>query len=175
MTTTDSNGIVFLEDTDPISPFHTLMNVLQQGTSDAIAALKYEGMRVALGGSGQNIANGSTTVLSVGTPSASRVSPGWTRNSTQVISGHDGVAMINVTVDAVSGGAFSGRHFLEILVNGVAHRTTLYGEQNGTATILYPIASGDTISAQLYQASGATREYTGWMTVVALGKPTGWT
>ena len=35
MTTTDSKGIVFLEETDIISPFHTLMNVLQQGTTDA--------------------------------------------------------------------------------------------------------------------------------------------
>lgn len=39
MTTTDANGIVFLEETDPISPFHTLMNTLQQGTSDAIDAI----------------------------------------------------------------------------------------------------------------------------------------
>lgn len=36
MTTTNSRGIVFLEESDPISPFHTLINVLQQGTSDAI-------------------------------------------------------------------------------------------------------------------------------------------
>ena len=35
MTTTDSNGIVFLEATDNISPFHTTINLLQQGTSDA--------------------------------------------------------------------------------------------------------------------------------------------
>jgi hypothetical protein len=40
MATTDSNGIVFLEETDPISPFHTTMNVLQQGTSDALTGLK---------------------------------------------------------------------------------------------------------------------------------------
>lgn len=37
MTTTDANGIVFLEETDPISPFHTLINVLQTATSQAIA------------------------------------------------------------------------------------------------------------------------------------------
>lgn len=36
MTTTNSNGIVFLEETDPISPFHTLINTLQQGTSNAL-------------------------------------------------------------------------------------------------------------------------------------------
>lgn len=41
MTTTNANGIVFLEETDPISPFHTLMNTLQQGTSDALDAIKY--------------------------------------------------------------------------------------------------------------------------------------
>lgn len=40
MTTTDGNGIVFLEETDSISPFHTLINGLQQGTSDAIGSLK---------------------------------------------------------------------------------------------------------------------------------------
>lgn len=39
MATTDINGIVFLEETDPISPFHTTINTLQQGTSDAISAL----------------------------------------------------------------------------------------------------------------------------------------
>lgn len=38
MTTTDINGIVFLEATDPISPFHTLMNLLQSGTSNALNA-----------------------------------------------------------------------------------------------------------------------------------------
>lgn len=40
MTTTDSNGIIFLEETDPISPFHTLINTLQQGTSDVVEELK---------------------------------------------------------------------------------------------------------------------------------------
>lgn len=40
MATTDSNGIVFLEETDPISPFHTTINTLQQGTSDAITGIK---------------------------------------------------------------------------------------------------------------------------------------
>lgn len=40
MATTDSNGIVFLEETDPISPFHTTINTLQQGTSDAISAAR---------------------------------------------------------------------------------------------------------------------------------------
>lgn len=37
MTTTDSRGIVFLEASDDITPFHTLINVLQTGTSNAIA------------------------------------------------------------------------------------------------------------------------------------------
>jgi len=36
MTTTNSSGIVFLEETDPISPFHTLINLLQTGTSNAL-------------------------------------------------------------------------------------------------------------------------------------------
>jgi len=40
MTTTDSNGIVFLETTDNISPFHTLINTLQTGTSTAITSVK---------------------------------------------------------------------------------------------------------------------------------------
>jgi len=38
MTTTDANGIVYLQDTDDISPFHTLINVLQAGTSNALNA-----------------------------------------------------------------------------------------------------------------------------------------
>lgn len=37
MTTTDANGIVFLEETDPIAPFHTLINTLQTATSQAVA------------------------------------------------------------------------------------------------------------------------------------------
>lgn len=36
MTTTDSNGIMFLELSDNISPFHTLMNSLQSATSAAV-------------------------------------------------------------------------------------------------------------------------------------------
>lgn len=36
MSTTDANGIVFLEETDAISPFHTLVNTLQSGTSAAV-------------------------------------------------------------------------------------------------------------------------------------------
>ena len=36
MTTTDANGIVFLQDTDNISPFHTLINGLQTATSTAV-------------------------------------------------------------------------------------------------------------------------------------------
>lgn len=36
MTTTDSQGVVYLEDTDLISPFHTTINTLQSGTSAAI-------------------------------------------------------------------------------------------------------------------------------------------
>jgi hypothetical protein len=38
MTTTDSNGILFLETTDPISPFQTLINALQTATSTALSA-----------------------------------------------------------------------------------------------------------------------------------------
>lgn len=39
MATTDSNGIIFLEDTDNIAPFHTLINMLQTGTSGAFTNL----------------------------------------------------------------------------------------------------------------------------------------
>lgn len=40
MTTTNSNGIVFLEETDPVVPFHTLINTLQTGTSAALTTVK---------------------------------------------------------------------------------------------------------------------------------------
>lgn len=36
MGTTDSNGVYFYEETDPVSPLHTLLNVGQQSISDAI-------------------------------------------------------------------------------------------------------------------------------------------
>lgn len=40
MTTTDSRGIVFLQETDPIAPFHTLINGLQTGTSTALGGVE---------------------------------------------------------------------------------------------------------------------------------------
>lgn len=40
MTTTDANGIVFLQTTDNIAPFHTLINGLQTGTTNAVTTLK---------------------------------------------------------------------------------------------------------------------------------------
>lgn len=40
MTTTDSKGIVFLEESDIISPFHTLINGLQTGTSNAVGDIQ---------------------------------------------------------------------------------------------------------------------------------------
>lgn len=36
MTTTDSNGIVFLQETDTLTPFQTMINTLQSGTSAAV-------------------------------------------------------------------------------------------------------------------------------------------
>lgn len=40
MTTTDSNGIAYLEQTDGITPFHTLINGLQTATSTALGNFK---------------------------------------------------------------------------------------------------------------------------------------
>lgn len=40
MTTTDSNGIVRYQTTDPVSPLQTLLNLGMQSVSDAITALK---------------------------------------------------------------------------------------------------------------------------------------
>lgn len=40
MATTDSNGIVFLEDTDLVSPLQTTINVLQAATSNALTSFK---------------------------------------------------------------------------------------------------------------------------------------
>lgn len=37
MSYTDANGILFLETTDPITPFQALMNTMQAATSDAVA------------------------------------------------------------------------------------------------------------------------------------------
>lgn len=39
MTTTDGNGIIFLEETDLISPFHATINTLQSGTTTAISTV----------------------------------------------------------------------------------------------------------------------------------------
>lgn len=40
MSTLDSNGIMFLEETDPISPFQTLINGLQAATSAVVGDLQ---------------------------------------------------------------------------------------------------------------------------------------
>lgn len=40
MATTDTNGILFYETTDPVSPLNTLLNSGQQSVSDAVGALK---------------------------------------------------------------------------------------------------------------------------------------
>src|SRR5690348_11041926 len=40
MTTTDANGIAFVETTDAVSPLQVLLNALQQSTSNAITGLK---------------------------------------------------------------------------------------------------------------------------------------
>lgn len=64
MTTTDSNGIVFLEETDPISPFHTLINTLQAGTStalDNIAAVGPSTIALSAGWTG-----GAPSVIRIG-------------------------------------------------------------------------------------------------------------
>lgn len=37
MSTIDSNGVLFYEETDPISPIHTLLNTGQQSVSDALS------------------------------------------------------------------------------------------------------------------------------------------
>lgn len=38
MTTTDANGIAFVEETDAVSPLHTLLNTLQSSTSNAVGS-----------------------------------------------------------------------------------------------------------------------------------------
>src|SRR5665647_1652654 len=43
MATTDSNGILFYEDTDAVSPLHTLLNTGQQSVSNAVTELKVAG------------------------------------------------------------------------------------------------------------------------------------
>lgn len=42
MTTTDGNGIVFYEETDPVSPLHTLLNTGQQSVSNAIEQINQD-------------------------------------------------------------------------------------------------------------------------------------
>ena len=43
MTTTDGKGIIFYEETDPVSPLHTLLNTGQQSISDALGKLVIQG------------------------------------------------------------------------------------------------------------------------------------
>lgn len=40
MTTTDANGIAFLEDTDLVAPLHTTINMLQSATSEVVGSVR---------------------------------------------------------------------------------------------------------------------------------------
>lgn len=173
MTTTDANGIIFLEETDAISPFHTLINALQQGTSDAISA----GVRIV------KVANTTerAAAVSANTPSTSspvfvwRTDAGegrqleYTVNGTTWYTVH-GVssASINLTVASdyrtLAGGYHSGRLRFDGDVvrmdQGRIQRST--SAVTMTAGTKYQIASIDTVAYRplVEQVFASTLHYT---------------
>jgi len=87
MTTTDANGIVYLQDTDDISPFHTLINVLQSGTSNALNT-RIRIARVA------NVTERNALAVTLG---ASPTNPVYTHRSDATLGSE-----LEVTIDALT-------------------------------------------------------------------------
>lgn len=91
MTTTDSNGIVLLQDTDNIAPFHTLINTLQAATSAQVKRAK-KGLQYAANNTARD------TLLALYGSSASE--PFWV-DVAGTLYRHDGTAWAKVAAAGV--------------------------------------------------------------------------
>lgn len=155
MTTTDSNGIIFLEETDPISPFHTLMNTMQQGTSDAITNLKSATpyVRYAVpadqtrGGSAWGQVNVSQLTNSQGTSF-------WTNNGSGLITvGTAGLYLIDTTITMTAANfavrIFSFTNNRPLGQSGFSAGTSFAA--HATANVM--LAAGEQIIVQVYHGT----------------------
>lgn len=166
MSTTDGNGIVFLEETDNISPFHTLINGMQQGTSDAFTELKEE---LALDYLVANLTSPPST--SSATSGNGTLVP-WTTVSNSGITQTSGVVTIPTTglyqidTSVLWQANASGARLLRVMINSTF---ILYGTIWPTTTVhaagcntsgLLPLEEGDTVQVYARQNSGTTLNLT---------------
>src|SRR5690606_1446750 len=154
--TPDSNGILYLEETDPITPFQTTINALQAATSAAILdAQIWEipgGHLIA--SSNQTITNATVTPLNLDTTVALR--GGMTIGPSGLIVPRDGWYTITASV-RWSGNA-SGSRQVRINHNGTPVLSEVItpptgGVAHGISLSTY-CEAGDELTVVGYQSSG---------------------
>jgi len=117
MTTTDANGIIFLEETDAISPFHTLINGLQTATSTAISQVPVNNV------SASSIAGGIASA-----PGGLYTTASWNWTPSR-----SGIANVAVAMDIMSGVDY-----------GLCSLTVIHAGISGAArTMYYPLTRAE--------------------------------
>lgn len=134
MTTTDSNGIIRYQTTDPVSPLHTLLNLGMQSVSDALTPLKAGPVLYSQIIPASGVVASSTGVISPG--SSFTFSP--SRSGTGQV-----IAELN---DVQGSGAF-GFLLMQILVDGSVVGQTRFYEGEGRRAIQivswpFPVTAG---------------------------------
>lgn len=104
MTTTDANGIVFYETTDPISPLQTLLNAGQTSVSNRF-----------------NLAPTTDTFIMPGGGPFGNTSPGlFTSAAWTFTPPRTGICSLKGVIDVILGGSASvGAGYLQPIINGV--------------------------------------------------------
>ena len=167
--TPDSNGILYLEETDPITPFQTTINALQAATSAAILdAQIWEipgGHLTAT--SNQSIPHGTVTTLTLGTTVALR--GGMTIGSNSLVVPRDG--WYTITASARWQSNNSGARQVRIQRNGATVMTDVT-TGSGAGTFAHSCSlstyceAGDEFAVSAYQSSGGDLDIS-----VNLGSP----
>lgn len=161
MTTTNANGIIFLEESDNISPFHTLINTLQQGTSDALDSVKAGPAIKVIRTVGQNTSSGSWNLIA-GWSSTEYSQGGFTVSGASVVIPTTGVYSLDA--DCSWSANATGRRGLSFSIDAT---TTPSREQDlrpaGVRSIIHTqvsakmkLTAGQRVSILLYQDAGAT-------------------
>lgn len=156
--TPDSNGILYLEETDPITPFQTTINALQAATSAAILDAQIweiPGGRITASG-GQTIPHATVTTLTLSNVVTLR--GGMTVGSNGLIVPRDG--WYTVTGSVRWGSHNTGTRQMRLLHNGtilvsdaINAEGANRGVTQGTSVSAY-FEAGDEIWLSAYQSSG---------------------
>src|SRR5690606_5302466 len=166
--TPDSNGILYLEETDPITPFQTTINALQAATSAAI--LDAQIWEIPGGhltaASNQTLPNNTLTTLTLGTTVALR--GGMTIGPSGLIVPRDG--WYTITASVRWAGNTSGSRQVRINHNGSPVLSDVATPPTGAFAHSLALSTyceaGDEISVSTYQSSGGNLD-----TSVNFGSP----